>query len=548
MNYDNEIIQRRVAELSNKVLSIWALEGKWEKDNPNAPLYGMERDPLVNLLLTALAYQELQIEADINRFRSGMVDELEEAMLPYHLTKAASAIVMMSTAKAKGNPERCVVGDGTSFTLRKESFRERTTINFCPLFESNIIGATVTGLEQLPDGRWKLTLAMEDEKADLGGVGFFFKDMAFDNLVMRMGDKEINLIKPWEYDRFPMSPDFSFWSMAYNKSLLFGTNEQWFDLWAEQPMQYYMVEPYDAVVLPQGTVELILDFVGLRTTNIGTGNVCINSFPVVNVNKRSFALTPSEPIVKIADDKDYFLNLVGQPDTIGEADKFILRRYGCERFGFSELLRLADTLQKRNSTDFYAYQEISALKDGEKMRKLKVLLKDILNDIRGEVMPKSGVYALLKGDAQIEVSIPLKALYTDGSRANGVESGSVVLEAPSDFDLGQTCVLTTSMGGRDEVVNTDERRMLSHYYALTNDKLVTRSDLKSFCVKELRRYNIGVNRIEVLNTAEGTRNVVAYVSGVNPELDLSAIAQRIQRLIDVHSSGLMSVTVTIQNS
>lgn len=548
MNYDNEIIQRRVAELSNKVLSIWALEGKWEKDNPNAPLYGMERDPLVNLLLTALAYQELQIEADINRFRSGMVDELEEAMLPYHLTKAASAIVMMSTAKAKGNPERCVVGDGTSFTLRKESFRERTTINFCPLFESNIIGATVTGLEQLPDGRWKLTLAMEDEKADLGGVGFFFKDMAFDNLVMRMGDKEINLIKPWEYDRFPMSPDFSFWSMAYNKSLLFGTNEQWFDLWAEQPMQYYMVEPYDAVVLPQGTVELILDFVGLRTTNIGTGNVCINSFPVVNVNKRSFALTPSEPIVKIADAKDYFLNLVGQPDTIGEADKFILRRYGCERFGFSELLRLADTLQKRNSTDFYAYQEISALKDGEKMRKLKVLLKDILNDIRGEVMPKSGVYALLKGDAQIEVSIPLKALYTDGSRANGVESGSVVLEAPSDFDLGQTCVLTTSMGGRDEVVNTDERRMLSHYYALTNDKLVTRSDLKSFCVKELRRYNIGVNRIEVLNTAEGTRNVVAYVSGVNPELDLSAIAQRIQRLIDVHSSGLMSVTVTIQNS
>lgn len=548
MNYDNEIIQRRVAELSNKVLSIWALEGKWEKDNPNAPLYGMERDPLVNLLLTALAYQELQIEADINRFRSGMVDELEEAMLPYHLTKAVPAIVMMSTAKAKGNPERCVVGDGTSFTLRKESFRERTTINFCPLFESNIIGATVTGLEQLPDGRWKLTLAMEDEKADLGGVGFFFKDMAFDNLVMRMGDKEINLIKPWEYDRFPMSPDFSFWSMAYNKSLLFGTNEQWFDLWAEQPMQYYMVEPYDAVVLPQGTVELILDFVGLRTTNIGTGNVCINSFPVVNVNKRSFALTPSEPIVKIADDKDYFLNLVGQPDIIGEADKFILRRYGCERFGFSELLRLADTLQKRNSTDFYAYQEISALKDGEKMRKLKVLLKDILNDIRGEVMPKSGVYALLKGDAQIEVSIPLKALYTDGSRANGVESGSVVLEAPSDFDLGQTCVLTTSMGGRDEVVNTDERRMLSHYYALTNDKLVTRSDLKSFCVKELRRYNIGVNRIEVLNTAEGTRNVVAYVSGVNPELDLSAIAQRIQRLIDVHSSGLMSVTVTIQNS
>jgi len=549
MNYDNEIIQNRVAELSNKVLSLWATEGKWERGNPNSPLYGMESDPLVNMLITALAYQELQIEADINRFRSGMVDELEEAMLPYHLTKAAPSIVMMSTAKAKGNMAHCTVGDETRFTLRKDTFRERTTFNFCPLFESNIIGATVTGLSQMPDGKWKLTLAVEDEKAELGGVGFFFRDMTFDNLVMCYGDKEINLIKPWEYDRFPMNPDFSFWNMFYNKSLLFGTNAQWLDLWAELQVQYYMVEPYDSIVLPQGTVELTLDFVGLKTTNTEASNVCINSFPAVNVNKRSFALTPSEPIVKIADDNDYFMNLVGLPDTVNEAEKFILRRYGCERFGFSELLRLADTLQKRSNTDFYAYQEISSLKDDEKMRKLKVLLKDIISAINSEKTPKTGVYALLKADANIDVSIPLKALYTDGARANGIEAGSAVMEAPSDFDLGQTCVLTTSMGGRDEVVDTEERKMLSHYYALTNDKLVTRSDLKSFCFVELNKCKVGkVNRMEVLTKTDGSRDLVAYVSEVNPDLDLDAIARRIQHLIEVRSSGLTPVTVTIQNS
>lgn len=549
MNYDNDIIQNRVAELSNKVFSLWANEGKWEKNNPDSPLYGMDKDPLVNLLITALAYQENQIENDIKSFRSGMVSELEEAVLPFHLTKANPAVAMMSTFKAKGNVSRCVVGEDTTFTLRKESFRERATFNFCPLFESNIIGATVKEISPLPDGKWKLTLDVWDEKTVLGGVGFFFKGLEFDALAMCLGDKQIGLINPWEYDCFPMNPNFTFWNLIYNKSLAFGTNEQWFDLWAEQQVQYYMVDPYIPVVLTQGTVELTLDFIGLKNTEVAMDNVFINSFPVVNVNKRSFALTPSEPIVKIADDNDYFMNLVGEPDTIDEADKFVLRRYGCERFGFSELLRLADSLQKRSNTDYYAYQEISSLKDGDKMRKLKVLLKDIMSEINNNGTPKTGVYAILKENADVELSIPLEALYTDGSRANGIEPGAVVMEAPSELDLGQTCVLTSSSGGRDEVVDAEEKKMLSRYYALTNDKLVTRSDLKSFCVKELLRYDIGsVDRIEVVAEEDGGRIIVAFVSEVSSELDLKSIQQRIQRLIEVRSSGLMPVTVTIVKS
>jgi len=63
------------------------------------------------------------------------------------------------------------------------------------------------------------------------------------------------------------------------------------------------------------------------------------------------------------------------------------------------------------------------------------------------------------------------------------------------------------------------------------------------------KYDIGsVNRIEVANNDDGTRTVVAFVSEVNPELDLKSIQQRIQRLIEVHSSGLMPVNVMIVKS
>ena len=546
MSINDNLIKNRVAELRSKVFSLWASEGKWDGNNPNSPLFGMDKDPVVALLITAMAYQELQIETDLENFRKGLVSELEDTLLPFHLTKANPAVIMMTTAKAKGNKARCIVGADTDFTVQKESFMERSTHHFCPLFESNIIGATITDLCQTLNGQWKLTLEVDDEKALLGGVGFFFKGIEFDELVMRLGDKEIGLIYPWEYDRFPMNPDFSFWNLVYNHSLVFGTNEQWFDLWAEQPMQYYMVDPYTPMILSRGTTELTLEFIGLKNKNIGTNNVFINSFPAVNVTKRSFSLTPSEPVVKIANDSDFFMNLVGEYDTVEEADKFILRRYGCERFGFAELLRLADELQKRSGTDFYAYQQFSSLQNGDKMRKLKVLLKDILSEINREGTPKTGVYALLKENAEVELAIPLKALYTDGAKGNNIEPGAQVIAVPNDFNLGETLVLTRSSGGRDEITNEDQKKRLARYYTLTNDKLVTRSDLKSFCIKELYNYDIGsVNRVEVATNDDGIRTVVAFVADVNPELDLKSIQQRLERLIEVRSSGLMPVQVML---
>ena len=542
----NDDIKNRVVELRNKVLSLWASEGKWEADNPNAPLYGMDKDPLVSMLITALAYQEDQIEQDLAGFRSSMVGELEEAMLPYHLLKANPSIAMMSTAKAAGNDTRCLVGSDTLFTVLKETFQGRDKINFRPLFESNIIGAKVVSVTPLLQGKWKLTLEVEDEKTVLGGVGFFFKDMEFDELTMHLGDKEISLINPWEYDRFPMNTDFSFWNLIYNESLTFGTNEQWFDLWAATGLPYYMVDPYTPVVLSRGTVELILDFTGLKEQTVDVKNICINSFPVVNVNKKQFALTPSKPIVKIADDNDFFMNLVGEYDTLEEADQFILRRYGCERFGFNELLRLADTLQRRSTTDFYAYQSIPALQEGDRIRKLRILLKDIISIVKKEGNPKTGVYALLKEDAKVELSIPLTALYTDGAKGNGIVVGASVVYAPNDFDLGQTRLLTASSGGRDEVVDEEERKMLSHYYSLTKDRIVTRSDLKSFCIKELYKYDIGsVNRVEVADDEEGSRTVVAFVSDVKPDLDLTTVQSRIERMIEVHGTGQMPVKIMI---
>ena len=54
--------------------------------------------------------------------------------------------------------------------------------------------------------------------------------------------------------------------------------------------------------------------------------------------------------------------------------------------------------------------------------------------------------------------------------------------------------------------------------------------------------------MEVATNDDGTRTVVAFVSEVNPELDLKSIQLRLERLIEVRSSGLMPVQVMLVKS
>ena len=71
MIHEEYDIQRQVETLMNKVLEMWKREGKWEGDNPTAPFYGLEKDPMINLLLTAFAYQGNAIEKELKEMNAG---------------------------------------------------------------------------------------------------------------------------------------------------------------------------------------------------------------------------------------------------------------------------------------------------------------------------------------------------------------------------------------------------------------------------------------------------------------------------------------------
>ena len=113
-----------------------------------------------------------------------------------------------------------------------------------------------------------------------------------------------------------------------------------------------------------------------------------------------------------------------------------------------------------------------------------------------------------------------------------------------------TRLLTETSGGRDEIIDYEERKMLGRYYLQTNDRIVTRSDLKAFCQKTLLLENIPSNGIKSIDTPRIQENeksqkvTIALDSNFIPsDFDLDALKLKMERLIETRSSGVVPVEI-----
>ena len=157
--------------------------------------------------------------------------------------------------------------------------------------------------------------------------------------------------------------------------------------------------------------------------------------------------------------------VLNSDNNLDDFDRFTIRRFGSERFNINALVRLADQLCKRYESDFYAFQKLHKMQNTDKIRRLDIVLKDVIDIITNNRVPRSGVYAVLKrGKLQGEMpAIHLTALFTDGAYANDIDLFSDV-SAPKTFDKKETRLLMKTFGGKEEIIDKEERIMLSKYY------------------------------------------------------------------------------------
>lgn len=549
-------------ELQREALAIW------RKGNNEESLEGMENDPVISLLMTALAYQNYTNDNELTRLKNEVLEDFSRMLIPYELCHARPASVLIQT-HPEDNINKVSLHSGMSFTLSENKF------NFMPLLETTIYNAEVDSIVRLDARRWKVSLEFKDEISSLDGFSFLVNNLNFKDLNITLNGKPISLIKPWDYANLPLSNCFSIDSMLYNNSLAYDATATWFDLFSEQNKRMFIVEKYSTEKLftrPTVRIDLVFEFKGINDEFIfDKSQLVINTVLLVNTNLKNATISINNPVVRIAEGEDTapekLLHLIRpSSEQMYKNLSFTLRRSAIERFNVNSLLQLLHCLIDKYSTDYYAFMQIDRFKNGLEVNRLYQWLINLTKYLEESPMSiSSGVYLLLTKGKEVlmeDESFTIEYLTTQGGMINQYLSTRSNFNVPVGLSMQNTTIVADPVMGVDEAVGTDVQNSISRYYMVTNNRLVTPADIKIFCYNELlRRYNLDsylIKTIIVKNVVQSERGHCGFETMVEILMIDDVFVKRslaekkteveliLQKMIEVRSCTPYPVQVNIR--
>jgi hypothetical protein len=536
-------------EYHRKALLREALE-MWEE---KGELREIEKDPVVRLLFSALAYQSHTVSQEIASFRELAVNEFRNKMIPYHLIKPFPAYGVMQTKiqdniNTKAEPLMTLRMDENSiFEFGK------TKTPFVPLFNTKIINATITDKQiNQKDSSIDLTLSSKGIIENFAGTVFYVEGIdPVQDIEIEMNRQPLPLIKPDDYDNLPFTDWFqNHFTTAEENQLQLGCFDYWQELYLKQHVQLYIVGDYHTGKIPNRSLSPVFT---VRFKNLlhpealRYFTISINCFPVVNVQKYTTYLTDDEPLRKLSTDNSAFLNLLVDKNSDNNANDWFIRHFGLERYSPKELVYQLNDLFNRFVSDYYAFKDVEELKKGDKMENLYKMFKELLPVIKkdyDDIHPS--VYAILKLNdrlARTGANIKINYLTTNGEAANGFKKGEKPVSASPFLNKEHTLLQTDTAGGRNEERNEENLNHLVRYNLLTKDRLVTSSDLKAFCYRELQNK---IRNVSVKKSAEQINISIQLIdeNQLEPK-EITYYERLIQEKIRVRSLHCIPVGVKI---
>ena len=548
-------------ELQKEAIAIWRMGSNEEY------FEGVENDPVVSLLITALAYQEYTADNELSRLKNEVLEDFSRMLIPYELCGAKPASALIQTRTEEG-VNKVSLHSSTPFSLGENKF------HFMPLLDTTVYNAKVESVVRLDARRWKVSINFKEEISSLEGFSFIVNNHNFKDLNISLGGKQISLVKPWHYANLPLSNCFSVDSMLYNETLAYDASTTWFDLFSLQNKRMFVVEKYtsdDIFTCPVDKIDLVFEFMGITDDFVfDKSQLIINTVLLVNTSLKTATLSVSNPIVRIADEEeqtDKLLHLMRpSSEQMYKNISFTLRRSAIERFNVDSLLKLLHCLIDKYSTDYYAFMQIDRLKNGLEVNRLYQWLVNLAKYLEeSPIAMSSGVYLLLKKSKETlleDESLTLQYLTTQGAAVNQYLSTRSVFNVPVGLSVQGTTMVAEPVLGQDEAVGSDVQNSMSKYYMVTNNRLVTPADIKIFCYNELlRRYNIDssiIRNIVVKNAIHSERGHCGFETKVEILMIDDMFVKRslsgkineveliLQKMIEVRSSFAYPVQVNIR--
>ena len=547
--------QQIAEELTREAIAIW------KQGNQAEHMEGLEKDPVVSLLMTALAYQEYVAEGELERLKNEVLDDLTQMLIPYDLTHAKPASMLIQTATESSVAEMELNSQHT-FVVGT------TDIQFIPLLKTKVFNVSIKSIERLDARRWKVSLAFKEPVSSLGGLAFVVDGQDFKDLEITQGGRNVELVKPWQYANLPVADCFSVDTQLYNTSLAFDASTTWFDLFAQHNRRMFVVDVWQSEQTKQFTdqVSLIFEFKGIDSDFVfDKSKLLLNTTMLVNVAQRSARLSPDAPIAYISGGEQLLHLLRPSADQMyGNETPFVVRRAATQRFNVNGLLRLLHCMLNKYSTDYYAFMQVDKMRgvlDGARLYQwLSSLTRYVENTPEAF---SSGVYLILKkAEGREDEAIHVKFLTTQGASVNALLDTKVGVRVPAGLSASATTITGDFVPGCDEVQGADAQNSLARYFLITGNRLVTPADLKVFCYNELlQRYNIASSQIRNISV----RNQISadkWTSGFETEVTITLVndifIQRsftekicqaemiLEKMIGVRSASMYPIRVSIE--
>ena len=151
--------RQRAEELLLEAINIW------RQSDDNDKLEGLENDPVLRLMITAIAYQTNESISDLEMMKTEVLEEFAQLLTPYEVGHAVPATAVIETLPQDSLTEMDV-DDQSSFLLSGTNFA------FMPLLKTRILNAKVNSVVRIDGRRWKVGLSFNSPVRDLSGFAF----------------------------------------------------------------------------------------------------------------------------------------------------------------------------------------------------------------------------------------------------------------------------------------------------------------------------------------------------------------------------------------
>lgn len=557
--------RQRADELMREAINIW------RQSDMNDFLEGLETDPVLSLMLTALAYQMNEAVGDMEMLKTEVLEEYAYLLTPYEVGHAVPATAVIETALQDTIPEM-------ELTPQSEFTLTGTPYTFIPVLRSRVMNAKVRSIVRMDGRRWKVSLLFKSPVSEISGLTFAVRNVNFQDVKVTIKGQLVPLVKPWDFADLPLSQCFGLDTILYNRSQTYQAQASCLDLFARQNIRLFYVKPHAAgKLLPSETetVDLVFEFTGISDKfQFDKESFSLNTVLLANAKMHSVTLSAASPLARVAgyDNRDdqssqQFLHAIRPSEEQIYGNSLVeVRRVAADRFNQGQLVRLLHVLIAKYHSDYYAFQDMKGISGDKTMQALQEILSRLLDAAQKDKLRQlPGVYILLRDASAIRTgngSVDVSYMTTAGANVNAALNSSSTFTVPTGFNSTDTRQIATPVPGSDEVSEEGALASLSRYYVATCDRIVTPADIKVFCYNELlTRYgivrdmvsDISVSHRQQIDNRECGYEIVVEILLADNSFVKRSFADKIpqveillQKMIEVRSTNIYPIHVSIQ--